>query len=138
MPNHSRRQRHSRKRVKGGAGGADHAALVFGNVPHTAVPGSNVIAMNDPSKFAMVGGSAVPVVQAGEQGPVVTGYVAPAVGGLTPFAGGLRKKRGGTALLDDIAIPALFITANQMLGSRRRKTANKNKRKRTRFSRKVR
>jgi len=70
--------------------------------------------------------------------PPVNGYVTSSVGGLTPFIGGLRKKRGGTALLDDIAIPALFISANQFLGSRRRKTANKQRRKRTRFSRKVR
>ncbi len=124
MPNHSRRQRHSRRRVKGGSCAAAHA------------PGTN--------QFAMVGGSPVVVVQAGVPGvvqagvPAVAGYVPPSVGGLAPFTGGLRKKRGGTALLDDIAIPALFITANQMLGSRRRKTASKNKRRRTRFSRKVR
>lgn len=135
MPKHSRRQIHSRRRIKGGAGAADYASQVFGKLPHVAVPGSNVIAVQNPT---MVGGSAVPVVVESVAGPVVSGYVTPSVGGLTPFSGGLRKKRGGTALLDDIAIPALFITANQFLGSRRRKTANKQKRKRTRFSRKVR
>lgn len=119
MPNHSRRHRHSRRRVKGGSCAAAHTPT-----------GAN--------QFAMVGGSTVPVVvvQSGE--PAVAGYVPPSVGGLAPFTGGLRKKRGGTALLADIAIPALFLTANQIVGSRRSKTASKNKRRRTRFSRKVR
>ena len=130
MPNHSRRHRNSRRRVKGGSCAAAHTPT-----------GSN--------QFAMVGGSTVPVVvvqsgspavpvvvQSGE--PAVAGYVPPSVGGLAPFTGGLRKKRGGTALLADIAIPALFLTANQIVGSRRSKTASKNKRRRTRFSRKVR
>lgn len=66
-------------------------------------------------------------------GGSVTGYVPQNVNTLAPFGGGMRKKRGGAALLDDIAIPALFLTANQIYGSRR--TNNK---KRTRFSRKVR
>ena len=66
-------------------------------------------------------------------GGAVTGCVPQNVNALTPFSGGRRKKRGGAALLDDIAIPALFLTANQIYGSRR-----SNNKKRIRFSRKVR
>ena len=151
----SKKQRKSRPRRLRGGDSASYAAQVYGPLPHQAVAGSNVIAMQNPSGFnqTMVGGSAnaVPVVAttvpvAGYVHPhvdgltpvvaggSVAGYVTQRVGELTPFAGGRRRKRGGAALLDDIAIPALFLTANQIYGSRR----SRNTKKRTRFSRKVR
>lgn len=161
----SKKQRKSRPRRLRGGDSASYAAQVYGPLPHQAVAGSNVIAMQNPSGFAqtqavMVGGSAVPAVVANAGEPVVAnavqvagyvhphvanltpvvaggsvaGYVTQRVGELTPFSGGRRRKRGGAALLDDIAIPALFLTANQMYGSRR----SRNTKKRTRFSRKVR
>lgn len=84
------------------------------------------------------GGSAHALPQANPHVQVTPGFLPPSVANLASFAGGKRKKRGGTALLDDIAIPALFITANQMYGSRRATVKNRSKRRRIRFSRKVR
>ena len=152
-----KKQRKSRPRRLRGGDSASYAAQVYGPLPHQAVAGSNVIAMQNPSGFnqTMVGGTAVPVPVVANTVPVsvagyvhphvagltpvvaggsVAGYVTQRVGELTPFAGGRRRKRGGAALLDDIAIPALFLTANQIYGSRR----SRNTKKRTRFSRKVR
>ena len=144
----SKKQRKSRPRRLRGGDSASYAAQVYGPLPHQPVAGSNVIAMQNPSGFnqTMVGGSANAVPVAGYVHPhvagltpvvaggSVAGYVTQRVGELTPFAGGRRRKRGGAALLDDIAIPALFLTANQIYGSRR----SRNTKKRTRFSRKVR
>ena len=67
--------------------------------------------------------------------PSVTGYVTPGVSALTPFAGGSRR-RGGSALAD-IAIPAVFIAANNMVGVKRTmgKSMKKRRGSRVRFSR---
>lgn len=76
----------------------------------------------------------------GVQAPVpapaqITGYVTPGVSALTPFAGGSRR-RGGSALAD-IAIPAVFIAANNMVGVKRTtgKSMKKRRGSRVRFSR---
>ena len=67
--------------------------------------------------------------------PSVAGYVTPGVSALTPFAGGSRR-RGGSALAD-IAIPAVFIAANNMVGVKRTmgKSMKKRRGSRVRFSR---
>ena len=74
-------------------------------------------------------------VQAPAPEPSVTGYVTPGVSALTPFAGGSRR-RGGSALAD-IAIPAVFIAANNMVGVKRTmgKSMKKRRGSRVRFSR---
>ena len=65
----------------------------------------------------------------------ITGYVTPGVSALTPFAGGSRR-RGGSALAD-IAIPAVFIAANNLVGVKRTtgKSMKKRRGNRVRFSR---
>ena len=128
----SRRQRRS---VKGGSSDA-YAAYVYG-ANQTAAAGSNVIQMRDPSGFvptAIIGGSAVAVVP--PPSVEISGYVPASVQALTPVSGGSRQKRGGT-ILNDIAIPALFIAANNMVGSRRSKGKSRGRRsRRVKFSRK--
>ena len=127
----SKKQRKSRpRRLRGGNPQVAGAPVVAGYVPQhvanlTPVSGGSVVGYVHPHVANLT-----PVVAGGS----VAGYVPSNVGGLTSFAGGRRKKRGGAALLDDIAIPALFLTANQIYGSRR----SRNTKKRTRFSRKVR
>ena len=73
--------------------------------------------------------------QAQAPDPSVTGYVTPGVSALAPFAGGSRR-RGGSALAD-IAIPAVFIAANNMVGVKRTmgKSMKKRRGSRVRFSR---
>lgn len=73
--------------------------------------------------------------QAQAPDPSVAGYVTPGVSALTPFAGGYRR-RGGSALAD-IAIPAVFIAANNMVGVKRTmgKSMKKRRGSRVRFSR---
>ncbi len=68
----------------------------------------------------------------------VAGYVMPAVSTLTPFSGGGCGVRVGGSALSDIAIPAVFIAANQLIGRKRSMGKSAKKRrgsKRVRFSR---
>ena len=65
----------------------------------------------------------------------IGGFVPNNVQVLTPVSGGGRQKRGG-AILNDIAIPALFIAANNMVASRRSKGKSKSRSRRVKFSRK--
>ena len=63
----------------------------------------------------------------------ITGFVSPSVSALTPFAGGSR----GGSVLADIAIPAVFIAANNLVGVKRTmgKSMKKRRGSRVRFSR---
>ena len=49
----------------------------------------------------------------------VTGYVTPQVAGLTSFSGGAGCSKVGGSALADIAIPAVFIAANNFVGRKR-------------------
>lgn len=71
-------------------------------------------------------------------GTPIAGYVTPAVSTLTPFAGGGCGVRVGGSALSDIAIPAVFIAANQLIGRKRSMGKSAKKRRgsrRVRFSR---
>jgi hypothetical protein len=72
-------------------------------------------------------------------GTPIAGYVTPTVSGLTPFSGGdgCSARLGGSAL-SDIAIPAVFIAANQIVGRKRSMGKSAKRRRgsrRVRFSR---
>ena len=86
---------------------------------------------NRHSRRQLRGGADVPATG-------VTGYVTPNVAGLTSFSGGAGCSRVGGSALSDIAIPAVFIAANQFIGRKRSMGKSTKKRRgsrRVRFSR---
>jgi hypothetical protein len=116
--NHFRKSRKQSQR--GGAGAADHVIGVVGGIgQQVALPGSNVIAMKDLSAPPLVetkGGALVALTPATIETPV-----APVKGGvvlpLTP------APLNGGGVLQDVAVPAVLLTANSLFKGR--KTASK-------------
>ena len=100
--------------IMGGAGGADYARAVYGDIgqQHNVSSNSNVIAMNAQAASAMRGGDASP------NSAVITG-LSPA-----PMTGGRRRKRGGNGLTS-LAVPAVLLVANQMMTKRRHGSSHK-------------
>jgi hypothetical protein len=110
--------RKSRKQSqRGGAGAADHVIGVVGGIgQQVALPGSNVIAMKDLSTPPIVetkGGALVALTPATIETPVASvkgGAVLP----LTP-----APLNGGGGVLQDVAVPAVLLTANSLFKGRR-------------------
>lgn len=111
-----------KRRIHRGGNASTYVESVVGPLPHTAQPGTNVIAQRVP----ITGGAAL---------ALSPGLVAPVVAPVAPkVVGGKKHKkthtRKGGNVLSELAVPAVLLIANQKFGKR---TTHKK-----RFSRKYR
>ena len=139
------RQR-QRRQLKGGNDGwksnADFAVDRYGGMDaQHSVVGSNTILATPHNGGGLVALSPANVTHGGNALllPGMHGGDGADVPVLPTVVGGRKKRRGGAALLDDIAIPAFFVAANNMVkfkrstfkeGSRRRSRSRRTRRTR--------
>ena len=106
-----------------GGDGAGYAQAVYGGIDQqrAASPLNNVIAMNSQAAASMRGGDASPSDAA--------------IIGLSPatITGGRRhKKKGGSGILTDLAVPAVLLIANHAMSKRNRSSSKRRSHRRHR------
>ena len=142
----SRSQRRQRRQRRSQGGDAStYVASVVGEYPnHAAQAGSNIIAQQSPMQGgALLALSPSEISSAGSIMPMAPGAAQPVVvttPGAAPVTGGSRrrrsnKRRGGT-VLGDVALPAVLLYANHVVGNRKssKKMSKKRYSRRSPFS----
>jgi hypothetical protein len=118
-----RRNRRTRRNIKahGGVGSSSAGVHIFGDMDnqHTVVGYGNSIATNSSDTY---------MANADQYNDkmVIDGVV-----------GGTKKRHGGNSIITEIAVPAVLLYANNIIGKNKRLKKQKKKTKRVRFSRRI-
>lgn len=134
----SHRRRHHKKKTCGGD--YKYTQSVVGQLPHSAQPGTNVIAQQVPGQMPVhvTGGSALSpglvnaALPAGA--PPAYNVAVTTPGAATTGIRGGGKRMGGN-VLSELAVPAVLLIANQKYGKRKSYKGKKSGYKGRRFSR---